>query len=154
MVITLLVIGGGILQFDWMQRARRAAGSEDLISNPVADKIGRWMLEKRGLGPGGGGDVLGGLAEAPGVERIICETCMGTGEAPAVDGMPGICPVCQGVGFRMIRRFDAADRLCPLCAGMGRVELPDTGVVDTCPRCGGRGLVRSQPEPQPPPAGD
>lgn len=153
MVITLLVIGGGILQFNWMQRARRAAGSEDLISNPVADKIGRWMLEKRGLGPGAASS-FGGGAEAPGIERIICETCMGTGEAPPAGGAPGICPICQGVGFRMIRRFDAADRLCPLCAGMGRVELPDTGVVDTCPRCAGRGLVRSQPEAEAPPPGD
>ena len=138
-VIALLVIGGAILQFDWMQRARQAAGSGDIVSNPLAEKLGRWMLDKRGLsGPGAVGDL-----QAPGVEKIMCETCLGTGEAPGADGRPGICPICQGVGFRMIRRFDSADRLCPLCAGMGRVEMPDTGEVANCPRCDGRGLVRA-----------
>jgi DnaJ-class molecular chaperone len=55
-----------------------------------------------------------------------------------------MCPICLGLGFHMIKRFDASDRICPLCAGMGRVALPDTGVIGTCPRCEGRGLVRSQ----------
>ena len=43
---------------------------------------------------------------------------------------------------RLIRRLDSNDDLCPACGGMGRWESPDTGAVDTCPRCQGRGLVR------------
>ena len=147
MVIALLIVGGGILQFDWMQRARQAAGSGDIVSNPLAEKLGRWMLDKRGLSAAGAGAGL----EAPGVEKIMCETCLGTGEVPDTDGNPVMCPICQGVGFRMIRRMDPADRLCPLCAGMGRVELPDTGEVTTCPRCNGRGLVRSNSPAAPAP---
>lgn len=137
-VIVLLIIGGAFLQFHWMQSAREAARSGEIISNPVAEWIGRWMLEKRGLGAG-----PGGMPIAPGVERVDCPACLGTGKTPAVGGAPGICAICQGVGFRMIRRFEAAEKLCPLCAGMGRVERPDTGQLDTCPRCGGRGLVQT-----------
>ena len=139
-LIFLMVLGGFLLQSRWMQGVRERKDS-NLVPQGMADKIGRWMLEKRGMDP----NVL--RAGDPGVERIDCETCLGTGEIFGEAGGRSICPICQGVGFRMIRRFDAAEKICPNCAGMGRTESLETGEVGVCPRCGGRGLVRSPPAP-------
>jgi hypothetical protein len=138
-LIALLVVGGGVLQYQWMQRVRQQ-GATEVVPPAFAEQIGRWMLAGKGLAPDGGS-----LApSADGAEKIICENCMGSGNVLSELGERSICPICQGVGFHMIRRFDPADRICPFCSGMGRVELPDTGEVGTCPRCDGRGLVRSQ----------
>jgi hypothetical protein len=139
LLVALLVVGGGILQYQWMQRVRQA-GADDVVPPAFAEQIGRWMLAGKGLAPDGGAI----SPNTAGAEKIICEHCMGSGSALSDLGERSICPICQGVGFHMIRRFDPADRICPFCSGMGRVELPDTGEVGTCPRCDGRGLVRSQ----------
>ena len=140
-LIVILIIGGGILQFNWMQKVRET-GAADVMPQPLAEKLSQWMMAKMGI------PREGGAAGEPGVEKIVCESCMGTGAALSAEGQKSMCPVCQGVGFRMIRRLDPADRICPHCAGMGRTELPGGG-VGTCPRCDGRGLVRRPAESAP-----
>lgn len=135
--MALLVVAGFFLQLNWMQQARKRSAPEMGMPGGFADKLGRWMLMKRGVDPAAATGV-------PGVETIECEYCLGTGHILSPSGQKMICPVCQGVGSRLIRRLDEYDRICPLCAGMGRTELPDTGEIGTCPRCGGRGLIRSQ----------
>ena len=144
----MLVLVGFILQSLWMQRVRERSAA-DIIPNTFAEKLTRWMLYKKGLAPAQTAPLA-----TPGAEQIPCGVCMGTGSMLAPDGSKGICTICQGVGFRVVRRFDAADRICPFCGGMGRVELPDTGVVGTCPRCDGRGLIRSRAEAESGPDGN
>jgi hypothetical protein len=50
-----------------------------------------------------------------------------------------------GVGGAMVKEYDnnldAPDKDCYYCNGMGRIEGPDG--FETCPRCGGTGLARS-----------
>lgn len=128
----VLVIAGFFLQLNWMQRAKRNA---EIPENGFADKLGQWMLQQKG-----GGDAV--VAGEPGVETIECDRCLGTGGILSADGKRDICPICLGVGSRLIRRLHPDDYRCPACGGMGRMVLPDTGEVGTCPRCGGRGLIR------------
>ncbi len=129
----LIIVGGAILQFNWMKHAKQ----EDVVSNAFVEKLGAWMLHQKGLSP----DQPSGGAQV--AETIACENCFGTGSVLGEDGAKTLCPICLGVGSHAIRRFDPADRICPLCAGMGRTRLPDSGAYGTCPRCDGRGLVRS-----------
>jgi hypothetical protein len=143
-LILLLVLGGGLLQFQWMQHIRET-GKTDMVPNVLAEKLSRWMMQKSGIPL----EDSALSSDAQGIEKIVCETCMGTGRVLSGPGEKEICPICLGVGFHMVRRFDPADRICPLCAGMGRVERPDTGEVAVCPRCNGRGLVRSQMDSAP-----
>ena len=133
-VIGLLVILGFFLQLNWMQRARE---NTDIPANSFADKLGQWMLQQKGAEP-----VAGGGTGAPGVESIECDRCFGTGGVLSPDSKREICPICVGVGSRLIRRLDPNDVKCPACGGMGRMVLPDTGEVGTCPRCQGRGLIQ------------
>lgn len=132
--MVLFVLLGFVLQFRWMEQAKKK-GMTDVMPAGFASKLSRWMMSKKGISP----DSL----EASGAEKISCETCMGSGIRMVDDGQEGICLICQGVGFRMVRRFDPADRICTACGGMGRLRLPDSGEVGTCPRCDGRGLIRS-----------
>ena len=137
LVIAVMVMTAIVLQYRWMSNVR-ATGAEGIVPNTLAEKLGQWMLMRRGISledPR--------MAGQPGVEQIQCDTCMASGELFGEDGQKVMCPVCLGVGFRMVRRFEAGDRICPLCAGMGRVEMFDTGEIGTCPRCEGRGLVSS-----------
>lgn len=53
------------------------------------------------------------------------------------------CPICFGVGGRIIKKLDEADRRCPNCNAMGRWKNPDTGHAETCPRCDGSGLIQA-----------
>ena len=135
-LIVALVMVGFVLQFQWMQRVRSGEAS-DITPNILAEKFSLWFFGKHG-------DAGSPGKEAPGVERITCNNCSGTGSLLTWSREPEMCPVCQGVGFRMIRRFDPADRLCPACGGMGRVDVLDGTGVGTCPRCGGRGMIHSQ----------
>lgn len=136
-----VVIAGFIWQLKWMQQVRRT-GAENIAPNSFMNQLGNWMLETRG------GAAAGGANLAAGVETLECNNCLGTGSVLSETGARAICPICLGVGSRLIRRQDDLDRICPLCAGMGRTTLPDTDEVGTCPRCGGRGLVRpAEPAP-------
>ena len=145
----LLVVLAFLLQSRWMQRAKER-GAAEIAPNALAEKITVWMMQARGEKPGA--DVR--FPDAPGVEKIECGNCMGTGTALAADGQKGICPICRGVGFGLVRRLDPADRICPACGGMGRLLMPDTGAPEECPRCGGRGLIRSRIEPESAPVGN
>lgn len=146
-LVVLFVLAGMILQSLWMRQVREEEAA-DIIPQSFAEKLNRWMLQKKGLAP------EPAAGEARGLEKIDCNACMGTGTALAGDGRKDMCPICQGVGFRMVRRFDPADRICPACGGMGRMEMPGTGAVDTCPRCAGRGLILSRPAPAGAPDGN
>lgn len=136
-LIALLVVVGFILQYQWMKRARQE-GAADIAPNTLAEKISHWMLEQKEP------EAESAVREADGTEKIFCEACLGTGTVLSGGDAKEICPICQGVGYHMVRRFDPADRICPACGGMGRLAMPDTGAVETCPRCTGRGLIRSQ----------
>ena len=146
-VIFLLVLVGFVLQFHWMNSVQESGMSEEVVPQAFAEKLKIWMLRKKGIEP----DTLS--TEAKSAEQIPCETCMGFGTILTPQGQREICPICLGVGFHMVRRFDPAEKICPACAGMGRVKMTDTGAGATCPRCGGRGLIRTQtsdgPVPEP-----
>lgn len=138
-LILLMMAVAFVLQFHWMQKVRQA-GPDRIMPNSFAEKLSRWMLMKRGI------PLSDGLtAGQPGVEKINCGACAGTGIRMTEDGEMAPCGICHGVGSRMIRRFSAEDYQCPACAGMGRVHVPESGEIVTCPRCGGRGLILSQP---------
>ena len=143
-LILILVVGGGLMQFHWMQTARKA----NTVPDAFAEKLARWMMLKKGLSP----EEVGLETGAPGVEKLPCQNCLETGSVLADGGGREICPVCLGVGFHLIRRLDSAERICPNCAGMGRALQPDTGKYGTCPRCDGRGLVRPAGAGDAPPA--
>lgn len=128
----VLVIAGFFLQLNWMQRAKQNA---EIPPDGFAAKLGQWMLNQKGAGESA-------ATGAPGVENIECDRCFGTGGVLSPEGKREACPICMGVGSRLIRRLDPADYKCPACGGMGRMVLPDSGVVGTCPRCEGRGLIR------------
>ena len=142
-LILILVVGGGLLQFHWMQNARKA----NTVPDAFAEKLARWMMLKKGLTP----EEAGLDSGVPGAEKLPCQNCLETGSVLADGGGREICPVCLGVGFHLIRRLDSADRICPNCAGMGRTQKPGTGEYGTCPRCDGRGLVRPPAAAEPAP---
>ena len=147
LILVLFVVAGFVLQFHWMQEAKKNA-STDTLPPGFSKKISQWMLQKKGIALEDAG------LDSADAEKIVCETCLGSGFHAASGDEKEMCPICQGVGFRMIRRIDAADRKCPACGGMGRVEFFDTGKVGTCPRCDGRGLVRVLGETQAEPNGN
>lgn len=129
-------------QSRWMDRVRKEGG-ERMTPNGFAEKAGHWMLKRRGLeseGEAGAGGAGGGAAAA-GLKTIVCGACEGTGAVYDSEGRKVPCGVCLGMGERLVRPFDAEDRICSACAGMGRVEEEGGGAVE-CPRCGGRGYVR------------
>jgi len=131
-LMVVLVIAGFFLQLNWMQRAKENA---EIPPDGFAAKLGQWMLHQKGAGESA-------APGAPGVENIECDRCFGTGGVLSSDSKREICPICLGVGSRLIRRLDPNDVKCPACGGMGRMVLPDSGVVGTCPRCEGRGLIQ------------
>ncbi len=147
MILVLFVVLGFVLQFNWMQHAKKNASTETLPPG-FAKKISQWMLQKKGI------TLEDAALDSGEAEQIICETCQGSGFRPSRGDEKEMCPICQGVGFRMIRRLDVTDHTCPACGGMGRVEFYDTGNVGTCPRCDGRGLIRVQVETQVEPHGN
>ena len=146
MALMVFVVVGAVLQAHWMQEAKNNA-STDTLPPGFTKKISQWMLQKKGIALEDAGMNSG---EA---EKIVCESCLGSGFRSSGGSEKEMCPICQGVGFRMIRRLDASDHMCTACGGMGRVEFYDTGNVGTCPRCDGRGLIRVQVETQVEPSG-
>ncbi len=147
MILVVFVVVGFVLQYNWMQEAKKNA-STDTLPPGFSKKISQWMLQKKGIA------LEDAALDSGEAEKIVCETCLGSGLRSTSGDEKEMCAICQGVGFRMIRRLDAADRTCPACGGMGRVEFYDTGKVGTCPRCDGRGLIRVQVETQVEPSGN
>ena len=146
-IVVLIAVGFAIwLQNRWMKREKeRALAGERTVANGFADKAADWMLRKRGLAPekvASGGSAANAFDRSD--RRIDCVACGGLGAAYGDDGKPRPCGICQGVGYRMIRPFDAQDVVCSACGGMGRIETED-GAAETCPRCDGRGFVRPAP---------
>ena len=91
------------------------------------------------------------------IQKVECEHCGGVGLIPdknRPDGSTVICPVCFGVGSHAVRKFDKRDVLCPLCGGSGRVIDERAGIVQDCPRCEGRGLIRLPEDETPKPAAE
>lgn len=124
-----------IMQFRWMQKAKN---DPSIASESFALALAKWAagtersMEKLPV------EVEGHT------ERISCHRCEASGIVYTQDGQRVPCPVCYGVGYRVVRYFDDNDRTCPLCGGMGRAEDFETGEVGTCPRCDGRGLIHRQ----------
>lgn len=154
-IVVLIAVGFAIwLQSRWMkEQKQRALDGTHTVSNGFADKAANWMLRKRGLAPekaSASGTAATSFDRAD--RRVDCVACEGLGAVYGDDGKPRPCGICQGVGYRMIRPFDAQDVICSACGGMGRIET-DAGGAETCPRCDGRGFVRQPPkEAEPVPA--
>jgi hypothetical protein len=76
------------------------------------------------------------------ISRIPCATCAKFGMVrDEVDSsIMKMCPVCFGIGYNTVRRFDELDGICAACGGMGRVD--EDGAWRTCNRCDGRGVHR------------
>ena len=145
-LILLLVVIGAALQWNWMQRVRRD-GAESVVTHSFAEKLSRWMLAKRGIHL-----EEDAAAGESGTERILCETCGGSGQMLGPDGAIVPCPICPGVGSGLVRKFSPDENICPFCVGMGRAFLPGTREVVICPRCNGRGLIGPAAAPDAPPA--
>lgn len=130
------------LQSNWMRQVTEKEAT-DIVPKGFAEGINRLMLRAKGLSTEQ--DAIPVSADGWGnAEKIDCKVCLGSGQALSVSGEKEICPICLGVGFHLIRRFELSDRICTFCVGMGRAELPDIGKVGNCPRCDGRGLICKQ----------
>lgn len=69
--------------------------------------------------------------------RTRCEHCNGYGTANG--RRPPSCPSCHGSGrIRLQQGFFVVQQTCPHCGGRGHV------VTDPCDRCGGSGQVRTE----------
>lgn len=147
-LVVLVAVGFAIwLQNRWMkQEKQRALDGTRTVANGFADKAAAWMLRKRGLAPEKAAtDTAASTAFDRSDRRIDCVACGGLGTVYGDDGKTRQpCGICQGVGYRMVRPFDALDIPCSACGGMGRIETDD-GAAGTCPRCDGRGFVRPEP---------
>lgn len=138
-VVIVVAVIAMVWQNRWMKQAKSEIGVT-LAPNSFAEKAGDWMLKKRGMSPE---TVQGTVTKDLSVTRLECYACEGLGATYDAAGRRQPCPICQGVGFRMIRPFDAQDVPCPACGGMGRMEnLDGNGEVQTCTRCDGRGFIR------------
>lgn len=76
------------------------------------------------------------------VKRIECDHCarVGVVRDEHDSRIMKMCPVCFGVGYHSVRRFDDQDAICAACGGMGRLE--SSGIWRNCERCGSRGVYR------------
>lgn len=78
---------------------------------------------------------------------ILCAECLASGRVLDADGHPATCPRCDGSG--VLRGHDTRGtggqsiRIlkieCDECVGSGTVRNPDTGRLEPCPVCFGRG---------------
>jgi hypothetical protein len=147
-IVVIIAAGFAIwLQSRWMKEQKaKALDGTHTVANGFADKAAEWMLRKRGLAPEKatpGGGTASSFDRND--RRVDCVACEGLGAVYGDDGKARPCGVCQGVGYRMIRPFDAQDVVCSACGGMGRLET-EGGGAETCPRCGGRGFVQQPPK--------
>ena len=51
------------------------------------------------------------------------------------------CPVCNGLGKRLVKKFNDNEVLCPVCDGMGYRVSDDLEKPSPCPRCHGIGVL-------------
>ncbi len=84
--------------------------------------------------------------------KVICPACKGEAKIiydgghsrNPVDRKSQTCPVCAGVGYRMLA-ITPGTKVCPDCQGMGKVYSRDSSdrvvQLNNCPRCGASGLI-------------
>ncbi len=119
------------------------------MSDIFDDIFGEFMGGRRGQRPGGGGRERGAdlrynmeitleeayngkTAEIRVPTKIACETCSGTGAKPG--SHPKVCTTCEGHGrVRAAQGFFSIERTCPTCGGRGEI------ISDPCDTCGGSG---------------
>jgi len=78
--------------------------------------------------------VKGGVIEVPITHETICPVCHGTGSEPG--GKDIKCPVCNGTGFISKNTGNFfMQSTCPRCGGRGLIN------TNPCKTCGGRGVV-------------
>ena len=89
-------------------------------------------------------EIVKGTKKSIKIEKYIpCSDCGGKGAKNPADIK--VCDACKGSGqqVRVVRGFFGQSyeySECPVCHGEGRV------VVNPCPKCGGRGVVKSKEE--------
>ncbi len=120
------------------------------MSDIFDDIFGEFMGGRRGQRQGGGGGrergadlrynmeitleeaYNGKTAEIRVPTKIACETCAGTGAKPG--SHPKVCTTCEGHGrVRAAQGFFSIERTCPTCGGRGEI------ISDPCDTCGGSG---------------
>ncbi|MBZ9938068.1 molecular chaperone DnaJ [Mesorhizobium sp. BR1-1-16] len=120
------------------------------MSDIFDDIFGEFMGGRRGQRQGGGNGrergadlrynmeitleeaYSGKTAEIRVPTKIACEACAGTGAKPG--SHPKICTTCEGHGrVRAAQGFFSIERTCPTCGGRGEI------ISDPCEACGGSG---------------
>ena len=120
------------------------------MSDIFDDIFGEFMGGRRGQRQGAGGGrergadlrynmeisleeaYNGKTAEIRVPTKIACETCSGTGAKPG--SHPKVCTTCEGHGrVRAAQGFFSIERTCPTCGGRGEI------ISDPCETCGGSG---------------
>ncbi|HWJ72671.1 MAG TPA: molecular chaperone DnaJ [Kaistia sp.] len=120
------------------------------MSDIFDDIFGEFMGGRRGQRQGGGNGrergadlrynmeitleeaYSGKTAEIRVPTKIACEACAGTGAKPG--SHPKICTTCDGHGrVRAAQGFFSIERTCPTCGGRGEI------ISDPCEACGGSG---------------
>ncbi len=120
------------------------------MSDIFDDIFGEFMGGRRGQRQGGGSGrergadlrynmeitleeaYNGKTAEIRVPTKIACETCAGTGAKPG--SHPKVCTTCEGHGrVRAAQGFFSIERTCPTCGGRGEI------ISDPCDTCGGSG---------------
>ncbi|MBN8999258.1 MAG: molecular chaperone DnaJ [Rhizobiales bacterium] len=79
----------------------------------------------------------GKTAEVRVPTKVACEACSGTGAKPGTH--PKVCTTCDGHGrVRATQGFFSIERTCPTCGGRGEI------VTDPCEKCAGSGRITQE----------
>lgn len=84
------------------------------------------------------------------VERIQCPVCDGYGyvmEQTRAGPRRRVCLFCGGKGGKELR-ISPGNVKCPDCYGFGKMQTRGASSV-VCPRCGGRGYIKTPFQPSP-----
>jgi len=125
------------------------------MSDIFDDIFGEFMGGRRGQRSGGGGGrergadlrynmeitleeaFAGKTAEVRVPTKIACDACSGTGAKPG--SHPKVCTTCDGQGrVRAAQGFFSIERTCPTCGGRGEI------ITDPCEKCGGSGRTTQE----------
>ncbi|MBB3931063.1 molecular chaperone DnaJ [Kaistia hirudinis] len=125
------------------------------MSDIFDDIFGEFMGGRRGQRPSGGGGrergadlrynmeitleeaYAGKTAEVRVPTKIACDACSGTGAKPG--SHPKVCTTCDGHGrVRAAQGFFSIERTCPTCGGRGEI------ITDPCEKCAGSGRVTQE----------